>query len=183
MNLKNDKGFTLIEILVAVTLLVILAAAGLKVYSSVFSKGDVGAIVNNVNQLETVANEYVISNGGSFAGISAKTMLTDGDLPSNWSIDSSNNTGIIPPNTGIVSEYYIVQAGADGITGDSFDIGFSGTNITDNEFHSVCEAFLNKIVGFGWNGTPTQVSTGGRNCTAIPSDNTIDTQVFYLGFE
>ena len=179
MNLKNDNGFTLIEILVAVTILVILAAAGLKVYYGVFGKADVGAIVNNVNQLETVANEYVMSNGGSFTGISASAMQADGDLPKNWSVNSGLAT---PPNQSIVSGYYITQ-GADGITGDSFDIGFQGPQITYTEVNNICVAFENKIIEFGYNGSAYPISTGGTNCAAIPIDNTVITQAFYLGFE
>ena len=191
MNLKNDNGFTLIEILIAITLLVILAAAGLKVYSGIFGKADTGAIINNVNQLETVANEYVMSNGGSFVGISATTMKTYGDLPSNWLLDS--NGGITPPNSSIVSEYYVTQH-VNGITGDSFDIGFIGPQLTDNEVKSVCKAFLNKIIAFGWNGTaypvsataPTATSSStpsSNSCSAITSNNTPITGAFYLGFE
>ena len=179
MNLKNDNGFTLIEILVAVTILVILAAAGLKVYYGVFGKADVGAITNNVNQLETVTQDYVMSTGGSFAGISAANMQADGDLPPNWSVSGAM---AVPPNQGIVSGYYITQ-GASGMTGDAFDIGFTGPQITNNEVRDVCGAFENKIIEFGYNGSAYPVATSGTNCAAIPADNVNITQPFYLGFE
>lgn len=180
MNLKeNNGGFTLIELLVTITVILVLSAMGLYIYYGVIGKSYVGGITNNVTQLENTAQIYAQSNGGSFTGISAQAMQADGDLPPNWSASGSS---AVPPNSSIVSSYYITQ-GADGITGDSFDVGFTGSQITDNEVRSVCIAFENKIIEFGYNGTAYPVSTGGTNCSAIPASNSYITQPFYLGFE
>ena len=180
MNLKeNDRGFTLIELLVTITVILALSAMGLYIYYGVIGKSYVGGITDNVGQLENVAQIYAQSNGGSFTGISAAAMQADGDLPPNWSVSGAS---AVPPNSGIVSGYYITQ-GADGMTGDSFDIGFTGSQITNNEVRSVCIAFENKIIEFGFNGQAYPVSTGGTNCAAIPVNNSYITQPFYLGFE
>ena len=179
MNLKrNDGGFTLVELLVTITIIIVLAAMGLYVYYGVFGKAYVGGITNNIEQLENAAQLYAESNGGSFAGISAATMQADGDLPPNWSIASDG--GAVPPNTSVVSEYYVFAAL---MPGDSFDIGFFGSSLTDNEVRSICIAFENKIVGFRWNTANYSVSTGGTNCNAIPADNNVIEATFWLGFE
>lgn len=175
----NNKGFTLMELIITLTVILMLSAMGLYVYYGVIGKGVTGGIVNNINQLQTVAQDYAMSNGGSFAGITAANLQADGDLPPNWTV---NGVQVIPPSGSIVTGYYFTQ-GANGMTGDSFDIGFYGPNLTNNELRSVCYSFENKIIEFGYNGSAYPVTTGGTNCAAIPSNNTYINQPFYLGFE
>lgn len=179
MNLKSNAGFTLMELIITLTVILVLSAMGLYVYYGVIGKADTGGIVNNVNQLKKVSQIYAEDAGGSFSGISAAALQADGILPPNWSVSGSE---AIPPDASTVSGYYITQ-GADGITGDSFDIGFMGTQITNNIVKSVCIGFENQIAGFGYNGSAYPVSTGGTNCAVIPSNNTYINQPFYLGFE
>ena len=175
----NNEGFTLMELIITMTIILVLSAMGLYVYYGVIGKSVTSGIINNVNQLKSVSEMYAEDAGGSFSGISAANMQADGILPPNWSVSGNQ---AIPPNASTVSGYYITQ-GADGITGDSFDIGFMGTQITNNIVKSVCIGFENQIAAFGYNGTPYPVSASGTNCNAIPANNTLITQPFYLGFE
>ncbi|MDA8273569.1 MAG: type II secretion system protein [Deltaproteobacteria bacterium] len=179
MNLKSNRGFTLIELIITLTVILILSAMGLYVYYGVIGKADTGGIVNNVNQLKNVSQIYAEDTGGSFYGISAAALQADGVLPPNWTVLDNQ---AIPPDTSIVSAYYIGQ-GADGMTGDSFDIGFMGPQITNNIVKSVCIGFENQIAEFGYDGSAYPISTEGTNCNVIPSNNTLITNWFILGFE
>ena len=167
------------ELLITITAILVLSAMGIGVYFGVISKADTGGIVNNINQLKQVVQTYAENNGGSLNNISAANLQSNGILPSNWSVSGSL---AVPPNAGVVSGYYITQ-GADGMTGDAFDIGFTGPNITNNIVQSVCDTFENYIIEFAYNGTAYPVSTGGTNCGVIPSNNDDITAPFYLGFE
>ena len=177
----NNDGFTLIEILIALVVIGVLAAISISGYVHMQSTAATGGITNNIEKLETIADQYATMNSGSFTGISAAAMQTDGLLPNGW---KTSGNEAIPPNTSTVSGYYITT-GALGTGNSAYDIGFSGigNSITNNMVHSICLDFENKIDGFMYNGAVTQITTGGTNCNAIPLNNTAITGTFYLGFE
>ena len=179
-KLKNEDGFTLIEILIALIVIGIMAALAITGYSNMRSAAITGGIVNNVQKFETIAEQYTAMNSGSFSGISAQALQQDGLLPKGW-IANSNEAE--PPNQASVSAYYI-NTGALGLS-EAYDVGFAGNgnSITDSMVHTICNDFANKIDGFGYNGTVIAIQTGGTDCNAIPSDNNPITGIFTLGFE
>lgn len=180
-KLKNEDGFTLIEILVALIVVGLLAAVSIGGYIHMQSTAATGGIVSNIQKFETKTKQYAFMNSGSFTGLSAAALQSDGLLPKGWTTSSDE---AVPPNTSTISAYYITT-GALGLNESSFDIGFAGNgnSVTDTMVHAICLDFENKIDGFMYNGSVTQITTGGTNCNAIPLDNTAITGTFYLGFE
>lgn len=181
--LNNQDGFTLIELLLAIVVAAVLAAIAISGYMHVQSTAATAGIVNNIQKFETIADQYSAMNSGSFVGMNAQALQNDGLLPSGWTIVSGG--WVNPPNQSTVTQYGI-SSGWLGL-GSSYDIGFygNGNSITDAMVHSICLDFENKITGFRYNGTVTSVTTGGADCSVIPTDNNpiSSTAGFILGFE
>ena len=179
-KLNNQDGFTLIEILIALVIIGVLAAISIGGYVHMQSTAATGGIVNNIQKLETIADQYAAMNSGSFSGIDAAALQNDGLLPQGWTTSGNEAE---PPNQSTVSVYYITTGVLS--LGSSYDIGILGTGngVTDSMVYSVCVDFENKIDGFMYNGSVTQITTGGTNCNVIPTDNKAITSPFYLGFE
>lgn len=179
--LQNNKGFTLIELIITMIVIAIIAAGSISVYNSVFSGADTAAIINNIGKLKTDTEQYASLNGGSFNNFSAASMQADGLIPNNWYINGNWGN---PPNVNLVTGYWIGQ-GAWGIKG-TFDIGFRDSNnsITNSMAKQICADFENQIAGFGYNGNAYTISSGGANCNVIPANNQpLPDGLIFFGFE
>ena len=177
---NNESGFTLIEILIAIIVVGLLAAVSIKGLMGMRSTAATGGIVSNIQKFKMIVNQYSSMNSGSLSGISAAALQSDSLLPKGW---VANGNEAEPPNQTFVSAYYITT-GQLGLN-EAYDVGLvgNGNSITDNMVHTICNDFENKLDGFMFNGSVTQIVTGGTNCNAIPLDNSSITAPFYLGFE
>jgi prepilin-type N-terminal cleavage/methylation domain-containing protein len=181
-RIVKQEGFTLIEILIALIVIGALAAAGIGGYYMVFGATDTASIVQNVQKLKVMADQYASMNSGTFNGITAASMQQDGLLPAGWTIYGGQWAN--PPNQSRVWGYYINQ----NVLGlnEAFDIGFQGTNndITNNIAKNICNDFEDQITGFQYNGTVYSITTGGTNCNNIPANSsTAPNDQLILGFE
>ena len=60
--MKNQKGFTLIELMIVVAIIAILAAIALPAYSNYTKKAKVSEVILAASSLRTDVSEYVASN-------------------------------------------------------------------------------------------------------------------------
>lgn len=76
-KMKNQKGFTLIELMIVVAIIAILAAIALPAYSDYTKKSKVSEVVLAASALRTAVAEYASSNntlpGASWSGFEAQS--------------------------------------------------------------------------------------------------------------
>ncbi|HBS55219.1 MAG TPA: prepilin-type cleavage/methylation domain-containing protein [Stenotrophomonas sp.] len=75
--MKNQKGFTLIELMIVVAIIAILAAIALPAYSDYTKKSKVSEVILAASSLRTAVAEYAASNnalpGTSWSGFEAQS--------------------------------------------------------------------------------------------------------------
>jgi prepilin-type N-terminal cleavage/methylation domain-containing protein len=164
-NITSGKGFTLIELIIAMLIIAILTSGGLYVYSGLISSSKVTATIKNITILETAANSYADINGGSYKTIEPSEMQADNLIPSSWNI-SGNWT--YPINTdGLIKKYFIGQ----NIWGTSgnYVIGIYAPSITNLQALTICKALENSISAIGFNGNSYNLPQ--YRCSIVVPDN------------
>jgi len=68
---KNNKGFTLVEIMIVVVIIGLLAAMAIPAFQKVRQSSQDKAVMNNMRQLGAAADQYFLENGTSTVGITA----------------------------------------------------------------------------------------------------------------
>jgi type IV pilus assembly protein PilA len=71
-NIRSNKGFTLVEIMIVVVIIGLLAAMAIPAFTKVRQASQDKAVLNNLRQLSAAADQYYLENGGStvaFTGI------------------------------------------------------------------------------------------------------------------
>lgn len=176
----NNKGFTLVEIIIAILIAAILTAAGLYVYSGLTDSAKISVMVQNITKLKKLTKQYAEMNGYSFSNLSAASMKTDELLPSAWSTDG--NWGY-PPNRDMVAGYWI-GVGPWGVPG-AFAIGVGGINLTSAMALNICNDFENQLAGIGYEDASYNISPTSTCANIITNPNTtlLSDQEFFLGFE
>jgi type IV pilus assembly protein PilA len=63
MNTQSKKGFTLVEIMIVVVIIGLLAAMAIPAFQKVRETSQEKAILNNLRQLASAADQYFLENG------------------------------------------------------------------------------------------------------------------------
>jgi type IV pilus assembly protein PilA len=65
MNIRSNKGFTLVEIMIVVVIIGLLAAMAIPAFQKVRSSSQDKTVLNNARQLSAAADQYYLENGVS----------------------------------------------------------------------------------------------------------------------
>jgi prepilin-type N-terminal cleavage/methylation domain-containing protein len=140
--LKNNAGFTLQEIIVAIVIIGVLAAIGFSYYAGFLTTSAATAISQNITNLRQNAEQYTTMNGGSLSGVSPKVMQQDQLIPKSWDTSIGANE-VAAPNTQYVTSYYIGVSSSGQLI-----IGFAAkAKLTVSQEITICQNVLNNISG------------------------------------
>jgi len=64
-NIRSNKGFTLVEIMIVVVIIGLLAAMAIPAFQKVRSSSQDKAVLNNARQLSGASDQYFLENGVS----------------------------------------------------------------------------------------------------------------------
>ena len=70
-NVRSNKGFTLVEIMIVVVIIGLLAAMAIPAFQKVRTASQDKAVTNNIRQLGAAADQYFLENGVSTAGVTS----------------------------------------------------------------------------------------------------------------
>jgi type II secretion system protein G len=73
---KNNKGFTLVELMVVVVIIGILVAIAIPVYNASTARAEAGACEANIRMIESAIEQYKMNNDGT---VPSWTDLTTGE--------------------------------------------------------------------------------------------------------
>ncbi|MGB0416130.1 MAG: type IV pilin protein [Coraliomargarita sp.] len=71
MNTKSKKGFTLVEIMIVVVIIGLLAAMAIPAFQKVREQSREKAITNNLRQIASAGQQYILEEGVTEAGYTA----------------------------------------------------------------------------------------------------------------
>ena len=107
-NVRKQKGFTLIELMIVVAVIGVLAAIAVPQYQTYVKKGAAGAAYATANALKTNVEDYIAVNG-SFPANSAAVNATDFSLGT-VTVGSDKITFAVTTGGGSGSEIELTRA-------------------------------------------------------------------------
>ena len=69
MNIRSNKGFTLVEIMIVVVIIGLLAAMAIPAFQKVRTASQDKAVLNNARQISGAADQYYLEYGSSYASL------------------------------------------------------------------------------------------------------------------
>ena len=130
---KNEKGFTLVELLVVVLIIGILAAIAIPFFLNQRQSAWEGQVTSDLKNAVTAAETFASSNNGKFiASGTPATPLSTGTISDVDVKTTLVGNGFRPTDDVTV---VIVPKTLDGVAGAAYDLYGSNANITDKHWH------------------------------------------------
>ena len=102
--MKNQKGFTLIELMIVVAIIAILAAIALPAYSDYTKKAKVSEVILAASAVRTAVSEYAAGNGAlPPAGWNPEAQSSDFVSGVTWAPNVITATSIVPGAEGTIT--------------------------------------------------------------------------------
>lgn len=103
--MKNQKGFTLIELMIVIAIIAILAAIALPAYSDYTKKSKVSEVILAASAARTAVSEYAASNNAlppaAWAGIESQSSTFVSGVT--WNGTTITATSTVPGATGTIT--------------------------------------------------------------------------------
>ena len=116
-NKQVRKGFTLVEIMIVVVIIGLLAAMAIPAFSKVRAQSRIKAVTNNLRQLASAAQQYMLDKGSvscGYADLAGTTNGTDAYLHNITPVADEVYTGITIAQT--TTQLVITSAGIGTVT-------------------------------------------------------------------
>lgn len=107
-SLKENKGFTLIELMVAVTIVILLSAVGITSYRAANQKGRDGKRKSDINQIRSALEMYRSDVGTYPTGVNWDSMIS--------TLSTGNYISTIPQDPRSTDGYAYYYSSATGYT-------------------------------------------------------------------
>jgi len=116
MKTQSKKGFTLVEIMIVVVIIGLLAAMAIPAFQKVRGTSQNKAVVNNVRQITSAADQYFLENGVTTATVATDLVGSDKYIKALNKVANETYTAEITQGTD-----YQVSGLPDGVGGTGVD--------------------------------------------------------------
>ena len=131
MRRKSSRGFTLIEIMIVITIIAILAAILVPNFKRARSRGQLASCVSNCKNTATALEMYAVDNSGRFPALSGlagiDVLITNNVIKRRPTCPSAGRCTFVDYTASLTPDSFSYSCVGNN-HGDLFP-GFSGTNI------------------------------------------------------
>lgn len=163
-NLKNQPGFTIVELLIVVVVIAILAAITIVAYNGIQNRAKISNVQSTASQVTKKLSTYAITNGelyptvANFTTATGFTLSNDGSTPYQYSVSSDQKTFCLTTTVNKLS-YYTTQSSMKPTEGACAGHGANGVATITN-LHPNPGAVNASGTGFGsWAGSGGNIGT------------------------